>query len=346
MSNKNTLKIFIAVLLVLSSIQMIYASGDKRNGTGGAQELLIPVGARGLSLAGSDIGGIKGLDAVYYNPAGLSASTHSTEATFSYMNYIADINFLYAGVGVNLSNFGSMAFTIRSLDFGDIPETTVDSPYGTGATFSPTFVTVGLTYSNHLTDRIKVGVTANLITEKIMSVGATGIAFDAGVQYDGLGMINGLKFGVVLRNFGPQMRFNGADLLRKATETNAKRGEQFYQLDAAAFELPSQLELGLSYSKNIAENITTMVSSSFTNNNFSNDEYKLGAEVGFKNMFFLRGGYIYTREGANNADERLFGPVMGAGFNLGRNNNITLNYAYRWVRLFDDNQVFSLTIAF
>ena len=74
---------------------------------------------------------------------------------------------------------------------GDIPVTTIDNPEGTGATFSPTFVVLGVTYSNALTDRIRVGFTANLVSEEIQRPSASGVSFDAGVQYDGIGGVEG-----------------------------------------------------------------------------------------------------------------------------------------------------------
>jgi len=340
-------KILITVL-VFGTINLLFAGGGRRNGTGGAQELLIPVGARGIALNGSYVAGITGLDAIYYNPAGLSGSTNTAEAAFSVMNYIADIDFVFAGVGINMQDFGSVGVTVRSLDFGDIPVTTVDRPAGTGAMFSPTFVTVGLTYSNFLTDRIRAGVSFNLVTETIENTTAQGLSIDAGIQYEGLALVDGLKLGLVLRNFGGAMSFEGPDLLRTAEESDAFRGPQYYSIDAEEFELPSQLELGLAYEKDFDESIGAEIMGVFQNNNFSNDEYKLGAEIRFKDMIFLRGGYSFVDAGDSDYkdEENLFGPTFGAGFKLSGDLDITFDYAFRTVEFFDNNQVFDIRIAF
>jgi len=342
---KYTTKILKISILALLMVVDIFASGGRRNGTAGAQELLIPVGARGLALRGAYVAGLEGIDAIYYNPAGLGVSRNSTEAMFSHMNYIADIGVSYAAIGTNFEGLGSLAFSIKSIDFGDIPVTTVENPSGTGAIFSPLFVTFGVTYATALTDRIRVGVTLNVVSEKIVNTSATGISFDAGVQYNGIAEIDGLKLGVVLKNFGAQMKFDGPDLLRQAEAVNGLRGEQLYKIDAAGFELPSQIELGLAYERRFADDFKALFATSFQNNNFANDEYRFAAEFGFKDIFFVRGGYALVPD-AKVDQENIFGPTFGAGINLDAGINIVVDYAYRTTTYFDANHMFSVKLGF
>lgn len=338
--------IFIVALIALIAFSATsYAGGGKRNGTAGAQELLIPVSARGLALSGANISGIQGINAIFYNPAGFGVS-EGTEAMFTYMNYIADIGMSYVALGVNLGDIGAIAFNIRTLDFGDIPITTVDNPYGTGSTFSPTFVVAGITYSNSLTDRIRVGLNVNVVTENILRTSATGVSFDAGIQYTGLAGLEGLSMGVVLRNLGPKMKFAGSDLIRSAEDPDGIRGPQFYNIDAASFELPSQLELGVSYIHRIDESYKAMIATSFQNNNFAHDEYKIAGEFSYNNMFFVRGGYGYVSENVDDPDQSLFGPTYGVGVNIETGVDITVDYAYRSVDFFDANHMISIILGF
>lgn len=304
------MSIFLTITILTTNV---FAGGGKRNGTAGAQELLIPVSARGLAMSGAYISGITGLDAIFYNPAGFGGSDVETEAMFSYMNYIADIGFSFAAVGVSLGDFGSLAFNVRTLDFGDIPITTVENPYGSGTTFSPSFFVGGITYSNSLTDRIRVGVNLNLISESIIRTSASGFSFDAGIQYDGLAGVEGLKMGVVLKNLGSQIKYDGEDLLRTADDGTGLRGSQFYKIDAASFELPSQLEFGVAYSYRIDESYKAIFASSFQNNNFANDEYKIAGEFNYDDLFFIRGGYTYVSENADDTNQNIWGPTFGAG---------------------------------
>lgn len=343
---KRSTQILAAIVVLLALFVDVFAGGGKRNGTGGAQELLIPVGARGLALNGAYVAGIDGLDALYYNPAGFGGSSESAEAMFSYMNYIADIGYTYAAAGVHLGGLGSLAFSVRSMDFGDIQQTTIENPYGTGATFSPTYVTLGISYSNALTDRVRVGVNLNLISEEIERISATGISFDAGVQYNGLAGIDGLKFGIVIRNLGPKMEFEGEDLLVKADDAGSIKTNQYRAISAASFELPSQLELGLAYEGAFSELYKGLIAASFQNNNFSNDEYKVGGEFSYNQLLFLRAGYSYISESVDVEEEGIFGPSFGIGLQVPGDVKIVVDYAYRTALYFDANHMVSVKVGF
>jgi len=342
---KIILRVILLIMVLFSFVTSeIYAGGGKRNGTAGAQELLIPVGARGLSLNGSYISGIEGVEAIYYNPAGLALMDKSVEALFSQMNYIADIGVSYLAIGTKFEGFGSLGFSLKTLNFGDIPVTTVEAPQGTGSTFSPSYLTIGLTYSNNLTDRISIGAKVQLISERILRVSASGFSFDAGVMYNNFANVDGLKIGIVLRNLGPQISFDGADLLRVAEDPLSERGAQYYKIDAAAFELPSQLEIGAAYESSLSEEISGLLVSSFEHNNFSNDQYKIGVEFNYDKLFFLRGAYTFQPE-ASIDEEKIFGATFGFGVKLSSAADISVDYAYRYANFFDSNHLFALKIG-
>ena len=170
------------------------------------------------------------------------------DVLFSRTCYFADIGINYGAVGIQAGGIGSLGFSLKSVSFGNIPVTTEDFPDGTGETYSPTYVVAGLTYSRLLSDRISIGANFNLISEKIMSTSASGFAFDAGVEYYGLG-IPELKLGVTLKNVGGNMTYDGTDLLRQGTTVGDIRGTQWYKVQAASFELPSKMEIALAYDK-------------------------------------------------------------------------------------------------
>ena len=169
-------KILVILAVILLGVDSVFAGGGTRNGTGGAQELIIPVGAQGIALGGSSIATSTGLDALYWNPAGIAVMTNSVTAEFSHMNYIADIGVEYGAVGINFEGFGIIALDVKSLNVGNIPVTTNDQPDGTGQTFSPTFLVAGASYAKQLTDRISIGLTFHYISETIAQVSASGFA--------------------------------------------------------------------------------------------------------------------------------------------------------------------------
>lgn len=340
------IKSFIYLLLIgLLTTGTIFASGGNRNGTAGASQLLIPVGARGIALGGSAVVNASGLEALYYNPANLARASYATNAMFSHMNYIADIGVEYGAISTNIEGLGAIAISIKSLAIDEIDITTENNPDGTGATFKPSFTTIGLTYSRMLSDRIGVGLTANLIQEELDLVSATGISFDIGVSYSNLANIQGLSMAIVMKNLGPQMKYDGSGLFLRAEATSLTRPEQYYKLDAAAFELPSTLEIGLGYHYDINEQNALSFNGLFQNANFYGDEYRVGAEYGYDNLLFIRAGYTVMPE--LESDENGFGLTAGVGLNYTLGDAaLQINYAYRQVEFFEDNHVFSVGLGF
>jgi len=334
----------VSMLIILVVVQPGFAGSKDRAGTSGAVELLLPVGARGVALGGSYVAYATGVDAVYWNPAGLSLMKSSVSAMFSHMSYIADIGVEYGVVGVNFPGFGALGLSFKTISFGDIPYTTEDAIDGTG-TYSPQFYTLGVTYSRELTDKIHVGATMHFLSENIMRTSATGFAISAGVQYRGLANIKGLQIGLVLKNLGPDMTFDGSDLYRTADAQGTDRGAQLYKIEAAPFGLPSSLEMGVAYQQPFGEDNMLTLSGSFQNNNYSYDEYKVGLEFAYKDLLYLRGAYTMAPE-VENSEDFLYGPSFGIGAHYFAGIELTAEYAYRWVRYFDANHVITLTLGF
>ncbi|HTY12003.1 MAG TPA: PorV/PorQ family protein [Bacteroidota bacterium] len=341
----------LAGILVVGTLLLTsaFAGNTNRTGTAGAQELLIPIGASGIALAGSNVAFTSGVDAVFWNPAGLARDPFSTEAFFSHESYLAGIGVDYGAVGVTFGTTGTFAASFKSLSFGDIPVTTEDNPDGTGATYSPTYMVGGLTYSKNLSDRVSVGANFNFINETIMSTTATGFALDAGVQYNGL-IVPELKLGVAVKNLGPNMTYSGSNLLRQGSTVGDIRGTQWYAVQAASFELPSQMDVALAYDKKLGESNDVTVFGNFENNNYSSDVYKFGLQYSFSNMIFLRGGYNYAPNAPKDQtgqSSEIYDYTFGAGinYNLGEV-NFTLDYAYEHVLLLTAINVFTVKLGF
>jgi hypothetical protein len=333
------------LILALFASSSIFASGGSRNGTAGATELLIPVGARGVAMSGSTLTGATGVEALYWNPANLARGEMGTNVMFSHMNYIADINVEYGAISANVEGVGTLALSLKSLTIGSIAVTTVEHPDGTGQTYTPSFTTIGLTYSRLLSDRIAVGVTANLISERLDLVSATGIAFNIGISYKNLGNVDGLSFAVVIKNLGPQMQFDGSGLNVLADATSLLRTPAYYKIEAAGFELPSTLELGLGYQLNINATNAMMINAVFQNSNFYGDEYKFGLEYGYDKLLFLRAGYDYVPD--IDKDNQIYGFTAGFGINYTLSGlELKLDYAYRDTKYFDANHVFTVALGF
>lgn len=334
--------IILILTIVILSINYLPAGDVAKIGTVAGTQLLIPVGARSISLGGAVVSNVKGAEAMYWNPAGMSFSTKS-ELLFSSMQYIADINVNYIAGVFNGRNIGSFGLQIKSISFGEIEETTVLEPEGTGNTYSPTYTVFGLSYSRMLTDRITAGVTGKYVFESIMQTNASTIAVDMGIQY---AFSPHLRMGVTLMNLGGKMQFNGRNLEYTGQiyggPPTADNG--YFRAIPLANEIPSIFSFGFSYVLNVAEMNSLEMTGSFANMNESSDQLYGGLEYGFKDFFFLRGGYLYNLQ---SSDESIFGLSAGLGikYSLG-NMDFYFDYAYRQLTdYFDANNIFTVKFA-
>ncbi len=343
------LKRVIFLLIILSfSVVETFGGGQNRAGTAAAPELRIPIGARYLAMVGSPIASVTGLEAIYWNPAGVDFSPTSANALFSYRSYIADMSVNFAAVSGKLGDLGSFGLSFRSFNIGDINVTTMDQPDGTGQIMSPGYFVLGFTYSKKLTDRVSVGANFNLINETIDRVSSSGFSFDVGVQYRDLFEVNGLDLGVVVKNLGGTMKYDGNGLYVLAIDQTSSVGPTYYTIDAAAAELPSEISIGLSYMMKFDEDNSISLSGAYQSNNYTYDDYKIGAEYSFEDIFFARAGYLFTPQ-ATETEPNIFSDyTLGLGINLEKFSglNLAIDYAYVPVKYFDGNHVLAISLGF
>lgn len=342
---KILLKIFVAVVILTLAVNISFSGPRDKFGTSAAPELLIPVGSIGTALSGSNLSSIQGIDAMYWNPAGLAVLNSSRgEALFSHMNYFADMRVEYFSAGVNLGGLGTIGVGLKSLVVGDIEETTEIQPEGTGVVYSPTYLVANVSYARRMTDRIRFGTNIKLISENVADVSATGFAFDFGLQY--VAGTTGLSFGIALKNLGPSLTFNGPGLDREIININGVKTTQ--RITLQSFDLPTNLELGVGFDREVYKDFTLGIHAGFLNSSFSSDEYKFGLQFGYKNYFFVRGAFtIYPNK---ETDESLWGPTFGAGVRYPFGSfSLAFDYAYRVINesaMNSTNQFFTLTLGF
>jgi len=331
-------KTLLIVVLLLSGFE-IFAGNEQRAGQAGASELLINPWARSSGWAGANVAGVRGLEGIFSNVAGL-AFTEKTELIFSQTSWLQyggkmfDANSCVS----NISTFGFsqkmgessvLGFSVMNMNFGEIDITTVDLPDGGIGTFSPKYMNISMSYAKIFSNSIFGGVTVKMISEQISNVGANGIALDAGIQYV-TGVKDNLKFGISLKNVGPRMSFAGDGLsFRNYLNPNY---EMTAEQRSSEFELPALLNIGLSYDI-LAEDHRLTGAGTFTSNSFQKDQYKLGGEYSYKEYFMIRAGYTYE-EGIGDAATRttaLRGPSAGFTVELpmGNGTSFGLDYSYR-----------------
>ncbi len=320
----------------------------RRLGTAGAVELLIPMGAGSIGTAGSDIAGIRNIEAMYYNPAGL-AYLRQTELGFAYTSYFADMTISYFTLGTKLGQANALGFTLQSLGIGEIPVTTLASPEGTGESVKPNYLTLSGTFARAFTDRIHMGVTAKLVYEQVSDMRASALAFDLGIQYRSS---IGVDMAVVMRNFGTTLRFDGnsIDFNSDVPFADPNATTRKTRLDMASHELPASLGLGVSYRRRFMESHAVNVSGMYSNNSYALDEVLGGIEYGFMDRLFARAGYslpLYPETYPSGSRESEFGLTLGFGFRIPVSGKfIQFDYAYREMDVLNAVQSIGMVASF
>lgn len=329
-SYMRTPKLLAALLISLPMAAL--AGNPDRAGSAGASQLLINPWAQSSGLANSNMASVTGVEATFQNVAGL-AFVNKTELQFTNTQYLV-------GSGIQINSFGLaqkvgegsvLGLSVMSMTFGDIPITTTELPEGGIGNFRPNMSNIAVSYAKSFSQRIYGGITMRVISESIANVRAQGVAFDAGIRYV-TGDNDRLKFGISLRNVGPPMRFGGDGLTASARPDDGsfsltvdQRSEQY--------ELPSMVNIGVSYDIISSEDIRLTGNGQFISNSFTRDQFGFGAEFAWTERVILRAGYLWE-EGITDDVMRMTaisGPGAGLTLQLpaGESTLLGIDYAYR-----------------
>lgn len=329
-----------------------FAGNEDRAGQAGATELLINPWARSSGWGGINIANATGLEAQFNNVAGI-AFTKKTEIGYSFTDWLkgSGVKINNIGLSQKVGETGVMALSIMSLSFGDIDVTDGNNPEGGIGTFKPQFFNIGISYAKSFSNSIYGGMTVRIISQSSADVKAQGVAFDAGIQYvTGWNEEkNDLRFGIALKNVGTPMRYTGDGLSFRGNPPVYSDYQQTVQSRTEKFELPSLISIGVSYDYRPLESHRLTFVGSFTSNSFSYDQYGLGLEYAFKNLFAIRGGYVMEKDMGN--EDKL---TALSGFNGGASVDIPLgkggkrfgiDYSYRATDFFDGSHGLGLRLV-
>jgi hypothetical protein len=341
--------LFINFLFAGFASTQSFAGNPDRAGQAGATELLINPWARSSGWGTANSGSIRSVEAIFGNVAGI-AFTKKTDISVSHTEWLK-------GSGINVNSFGlvqkvgesgSIGFAVMAMDFGDIPVTTVDKPEGGLGTFSPSLININFAYAKTFSRSIYGGINIKIIDEGISNVNAGGFAVDAGIQY-----VTGsneeqdnLKFGIALKNVGTPMEFGGDGLSTRVTAAGGY--ELTVEQRSANFEIPSLVNIGATYDLHPAADHRISIAGTFTSNSFTQDQYALGLEYGFKKYLMLRGGFTYEKDIFDDILRTNASSGASAGFTLqiplGKSGkSFDLDYSFRATTPFDGSHSFGAT---
>jgi len=330
------------LLITISSASIMNAQEFTKAGSSAAQFLKIPVGAKAVSMGSAFTSIANDVSALYWNSAGI-AKLDRISMNFTNTQWIADMNHNYFGMVLPLDGVSSVGIGVIQFSTGQIENTTILQPKGTGIFYDAEDLAVSVSYARQLIEQVSVGVSAKYVSQRIWNTTAQTVAFDLGILLNT--GFHDLKMGFSFQNFGPELTMKGSDLVKTvdldpSSETNPLVESN---LTTQPFSLPTSYRAGISMAiignTGMAQisSSTLIVSAEALHLNDNPEHYSVGLEYGFMDVFFLRGGYIF------NTDEE--GLTLGSGlsFNLG-SSVITFDYAYADFGVFDGINVFSLYI--
>lgn len=307
-------------------------------GTAGAQFLQIGVGARAMAMAGATVASASDASAIFSNPAGI-IGVASQSATFNYNQWWATIQVTAAAYALQLGEAGTVGTSIVSMSMDPMEITTELNPEGTGQSFSPTSLAIGLTYARALTDKFNAGVTVKYVNETILRESASGIAVDVGTQYRL--WFNDFTIGMSLTNYGGNLKMDGQDLAVTYDKDvyNGRERKVTAKLVTDEYALPLHFQVGISAVPYASENISWLVAADVAHPNDNDERVNVGTEIGIFRALFLRGGYRYHYDKE--------GLTLGAGVAwAGESTRVTFDYGFSQYDLLPSIHRFSVGLDF
>lgn len=313
----HSLKHMLVILIFLLAAKNPVMAFDKV-GTTSFQFLKVMTDARATAMGSAYAAVVNSSDAVFWNPAGLMG-VKKFDFTFSHMDYFLDVVHYSFSAAYALGSFGTIGLQAAYVDIGEIGVTRVDAlaigeeeyiPGITGETIHPYSTVVGISYATMLTDKFSFGLSAKYIREDMgfssslikdgQNVNLSSFAFDFGLVYKT--GFRTLQLAAAVRHFGPEV-------------TYVNKGypmPQTFDIGVAAYLISSQKNFGL-----ISDAHSLLFSADIIQPRDYDQQYNIGLEYGFENIFFLRSGYKF------NYDSESF----TAGFGL-KYSNYRFDYSF------------------
>jgi hypothetical protein len=304
----NSRRVFVrsAVLVLACLLLPLAAKGAEifeKVGTLGGQSLKIGVGARAAAMGDAYVAIADDATAVYWNPAGI-ARLSGQSVTLNHTAWPADILFDQAAYVFNVKWIpGMLGVNVRALTMSrDIVRTTY-LPEGTGDTFDAGEWAYGITYARSLTDKFSAGFSVNYVQTGLADVKGKSTTFDFGTLYD-VGVL-GAKIGMSIQNVGSDMTFI----------TDKVKMPVFFRVGG---------------SLNVFQQ------------GDNSEKLNWGAEYGYHDFLFLRGGYKF------NYDTEGLTAGLGVKFPLtiAKASVARLDYAYQDLKYLNAAHRISLNVSF
>ncbi len=327
-------------LLFILALAATTSEAQRKAGRNGGVFLEIGVGAREVALGSATTALSNDANQFFWNPAGTAlASDQTFSVAFSYNQWIADLDHGATAVGFNALG-GTITIGAQSLTVSDIPanrQNGYEDPIlqdlvtdnETSATYDYSDVAIGVSYARYVMDRLSLGGTVKIISEKIDSETAGAVGFDFGSIYD-VG-VYGWKLAARINNLGSDLSF-------------------YFQDNP----LPLTFAIGSTLYPVQQDNVSLMIAIDATKHMDSQQAVFGGGEVSIYDLVFVRGGYKFNYSGSSDGgtsarpsiDTTVEGFSAGAGIALDfAGTHLAVDYAYTDMDLFDAVNRITLKVA-
>ena len=269
--------------------------------------LKIPAAVRAVGMGEAFCGQASGLDAVYYNPAGISQASYQ-EFTAAHTEWLDGIGYSFLGYLHPSQNFGSFAGSLYYLSKNDIPGYN-NSGQPTNKKWDVSDRMGILSYGRKLKG-VSAGASIKFIQESLADESASAYCFDLGLL---CGLFPDMNFGISASNVGGKVKYIGDPE-----------------------ELPRIFRTGISYRIfPFGDDITLNLDYNFPSDN---DGYVCaGGEYSFSDNFSLRAGFVGSKD--------MISKALRFGFGFGKS-NIHFDYAFAPSEILENTHRFSLTLRF
>lgn len=299
----------------------------------GMSWLNMPVGARAAGMGYASVAVSDDAGSFFWNPAGY-AFTDGTNFFAHRTSWIADINLSSAAVSHNMGKYGIYGVNMTSIDWGVFYGTRRadnEAGYVEMGEFSPSSSSIGLSYAYRITNEFGVGFNVKYLHERL---GSTTVgSFESPEMVKAQMNLFAIDFGTLY--------YIGWHDLRIGMSLKNFSNEEAYR--AETFPLPMTFRLGLAMDvlnfTKINDDHELTIAADFVHSRDYSERVNVGAEYGFKELFFLRGGYKFNYD--------IESVSMGGGINLETNGiKLTVEYAYVQMDVFNNVNMFSLMFGF
>lgn len=322
-------------LVIIASSPAATAQITNNVGTSGFQFLKIEVGARENALGDAGTAVATGPEALFWNVAGITAADRPA-AMFFYNPWIASISQDYFAVTLPVGGDNYLGLSGNFVSLGQMEQTTVDQPQGTGITFSAGDFAVGVSYARQISNWVSAGITVKYVNETIWNLVSGGLDFDLGLAYNS----GRWHMGMIIKDFGPSDEISGSELQTpQQIYPSWQTSNVLVSLVPKRISLPTSFSVGAGYDimKNDFNRITLLGNLAYFND--IGQTFNGAAEYTFLKMFSLRVGYKF--------DTDIYGMTFGAGIRAPIDGTtLGVDFAAMQVKYFGYRTQFDVSFSF